>query len=175
MHSSMSSMREFSIVECCSNSTKKLRFLISDAPTQKNLKKYIEIYKQNEVMSLVRACASSYDEGPLEQAGIQSVDLSFPDGSSPSSDIVHRWLQLVEHDLIGAENEKGRPTVAVHCVAGLGRAPVLVAIALMEFCAMSALDAVEYIRSVRRGCINCKQLQWLLDYRPMKAECCVVM
>jgi protein tyrosine phosphatase type 4A len=36
--------------------------------------------------------------------------------------------------------------VAVHCVAGLGRAPVLVAIALMEL-GMKYEDAVELIRA----------------------------
>lgn len=54
--------------------------------------------------------------------------------------------------------------VAVHCVAGLGRAPVLVAIALIE-AGLKFEEAVERIREVRRGAINAKQLQWLAQYK----------
>ena len=56
-------------------------------------------------------------------------------------------------------------TIAVHCVAGLGRAPVLVAIALMEYERMDAVDAVMRIRSLRRGAINETQLQYLEGYK----------
>jgi hypothetical protein len=50
------------------------------------------------------------------------------------------------------------PQVAVHCVAGLGRAPCLVAIALVEQ-GMEALEAIQFVRQRRRGAINNKQLQ----------------
>uniref|UniRef100_A0A7N5KFW9 Protein tyrosine phosphatase type IVA 3 n=1 Tax=Ailuropoda melanoleuca TaxID=9646 RepID=A0A7N5KFW9_AILME len=55
--------------------------------------------------------------------------------------------------------------VAVHCVAGLGRAPVLVALALIE-CGMKYEDAVQFIRQKRRGAFNSKQLLYLEKYRP---------
>lgn len=55
-------------------------------------------------------------------------------------------------------------TIAVHCVAGLGRAPVLVAIALIEL-GMAPLDAIEYIRDKRRGAFNKPQITFLDGYR----------
>jgi protein tyrosine phosphatase type 4A len=55
-----------------------------------------------------------------------------------------------------------RPTIAVHCVAGLGRAPVLVAIALIEM-GMPPLDAVEFIRRYRRGAFNKPQIAYLVS------------
>jgi len=75
------------------------------------------------------------------------------------------------------------PTIAVHCVAGLGRAPVLVAIALIEFAKMEPVDAATFIRKHRRGAINNMQLDWLEKYKrrykrnksSAGASCCVVM
>ena len=55
--------------------------------------------------------------------------------------IVDEWLELLRDR---HREDPGR-TVAVHCVAGLGRAPVLVAIALIEL-GMRYEDAVELIR-----------------------------
>ncbi len=52
-------------------------------------------------------------------------------------------------------------TIAVHCVAGLGRAPVLVALALIEHGFGDPSAAVEFIRSQRRGAINMRQLNYL--------------
>jgi protein tyrosine phosphatase type 4A len=68
-------------------------------------------------------------------------------------------------DVIGSSKE-AKHTIAVHCVAGLGRAPVLVCVALIEYCNMSPLDAVDYVRKRRRGAINAKQLKFLESYKP---------
>ena len=59
----------------------------------------------------------------------------------PSPQVISEWLELVRLQV------RADPTscVAVHCVAGLGRAPVLVALALMEL-GLKYEDAVELIR-----------------------------
>ena len=86
--------------------------------------------------------------------------MQFDDGSPPVPEIVEGWLQLIRNRF----KEKPEACVAVHCVAGLGRAPVLVALALVEL-GMKFEDAVDYIRSQRRGAINAKQLSYLEKYR----------
>ncbi|TEA34080.1 hypothetical protein DBR06_SOUSAS2310198, partial [Sousa chinensis] len=55
--------------------------------------------------------------------------------------------------------------IAVHCVAGLSKASVLVALALIE-CGMKYKDAVQFIRQKRRGTFNSKKLLYLEKYRP---------
>ena len=77
--------------------------------------------------------------------------------------MVQSWLEFLKsrfHDSPGS-------TIAIHCVAGLGRAPVLVALALIES-GMKYEDAVTYIRKKRRGAINNKQLEFLEKYKPLK-------
>ena len=65
--------------------------------------------------------------------------------------------------------------VAVHCVAGLGRAPLLVALGLMEIGKIGPVEAVQYIRAQRRGAINAHQLRFLEQYEPRRAKVgCVI-
>lgn len=56
--------------------------------------------------------------------------------------VVDEWLDLLKQRF----RADAGSCVAVHCVAGLGRAPVLVALALMEL-GLKYEDAVELIRT----------------------------
>lgn len=84
---------------------------------------------------------------------------------------MREWLQLVEKTKEVAESKQDEPLpmIAVHCVAGLGRAPVLVAIALIEM-GMKPLDAIEFIRSKRRGAFNKPQIAYLVKIKKKKKK-----
>mmetsp|Transcript_53357 Transcript_53357/g.85216 ORF Transcript_53357/g.85216 Transcript_53357/m.85216 type:complete len:223 (+) Transcript_53357:67-735(+) len=147
-----------------------LKFVIMDAPTDDNLPTYIKELTQKRVHCIVRTCEPTYSDEPLldKKVNIRVHDLPFPDGHPPTDDIISQWLEIVNHEICG----KNRP-VAVHCVAGLGRAPVLVAIALIEISNIDPVKAISLIRSVRRGAFNQKQYQYLKSYvRRSKHECC---
>lgn len=152
----------------------RLRFLIMDAPSQSNLKLYLREMERHGVTDVVRVCDPTYAREMVEGQGISVHDWVFPDGDAPPDAVIRRWLLLV-NDRFGLVQRDAAlvvPTgaaVAVHCVAGLGRAPVLVAIALIES-GMPALDAVKFIRQRRRGAINNRQLKFLEGYRPKLAS-----
>lgn len=165
-----------------------LRFLIMDAPRPNNLHLYIKECKKYNVTDVVRVCEPTYSKADLINAGIQLHEMPYPDGHSPPDEVLTRWLDLVNerfynshghaHGLSG--NSVAKPTIAAHCVAGLGRAPVLVAIALIEFAGMDPVEAVVLIRRHRRGAINEKQLTFLETYqrkykRGASGGCCIVM
>jgi len=139
---------------------KNSRFLIMDAPTDANLPVYMEVMSKKNVRIVVRACEGTYSTAPLVKAGIKVVELSFPDGDPPPDDVVTKWLELVREEFSKPE----QTTIAVHCVAGLGRAPVLVAIALIEM-GMDPMEAIAYIRKRRRGAINARQLKYIESYK----------
>ncbi|KAF2068081.1 hypothetical protein CYY_010593 [Polysphondylium violaceum] len=146
------------------------KFLIFDAPNDDNLPLYINELKKYNISHLVRACDPTYSTESLSAIGIQVHDMPFPDGGFPTELVVNSWLKI-----LGESYKKDhKETIGVHCVAGLGRAPVLVAIALIES-GMNPLQAVEYIRERRRGSINIKQIQYLKNYKSKKNKSCIVM
>jgi protein tyrosine phosphatase type 4A len=148
-----------------------LQFVIMDAPTDDNLETYIKELETRSVHCVVRTCEPTYSDELLREKEMQVIDVPFPDGQPPSTDIVDRWLEIVNK-----ENFRSHRPVAVHCVAGLGRAPVLVAIALIEISGMDPVKAINMIRMVRRGAINQKQYAFLKNYqRKNKYECCTVL
>ncbi|KAK9394831.1 protein tyrosine phosphatase type IVA 2 [Crotalus adamanteus] len=138
-----------------------MRFLITHNPTNATLTKFTEELKKYGVTTLVRVCDATYDKAPVEKEGIQVLDWPFDDGAPPPGEIVEDWFNLLKTKF----REEPGCCVAVHCVAGLGRAPVLVALALIE-CGMKYEDAVQFIRQKRRGAFNSKQLLYLEKYRP---------
>lgn len=176
-----------------------MRFLVMDAPRQSNLHLYIRECRKQGVTDLVRVCEPTYNGVELQKAGITLHEMAYPDGTSPPKEVIDGWLDLVYQRFIrkssfpeaspsdtnGISNGSVTPlpekTIAVHCVAGLGRAPVLVAIALVEFNGMDPVDAVSFIRKHRRGAINEKQLNYLEKYRKhwkgshnSESSCCII-
>lgn len=149
-----------------------LKFLIMDAPSRSNIHLYLKEMERVKVKDIVRICEPTYPREIVESAGIKVHDWVFPDGESPPSNIIEAWLSLVDAQKSAQDNS----AIAVHCVAGLGRAPVLVAIALIEN-GMRALDAVMFIRQRRRGAINNKQLKFLENYKPrhLQKDKCIIM
>ena len=95
--------------------------------------------------------------------------MAYPDGTSPSDEIIDKWLKLVKE----VRQSPTPSTIGIHCVAGLGRAPVLVAVALIE-AGMKPLDAVALIRSKRKGAINTNQLVYLQKYTPRRKKCTIM-
>ena len=145
-----------------------MHFMIMDAPRQGNLHLYIKEMRKNHVTDLVRVCEPTYRAGgELSSAGIDLHEMEYKDGSSPAKDLILAWLQLVEKTFYGptASSPTTEACIALHCVAGLGRAPVMVAIALIEFANMDPVEAVSFIRARRRGAINEKQLLYLEGYK----------
>lgn len=147
------------------------RFLIMDAPTNENLQSYIDECKKHNVLTIVRACEPSYSTVALNKAGIQVVEMPFTDGDPPPMSVITSWLDLCDKEFA----QPDKRTLAVHCVAGLGRAPVLVAISLVEL-GMEPLDAISFVRKKRRGAINARQLKFLENYKPQRRRtgCCII-
>ncbi|TPX32250.1 hypothetical protein SmJEL517_g04585 [Synchytrium microbalum] len=165
---------------------KNMRFLITDCPIDASLGHYLAEFQARGVTDVVRVCEATYDKTYLESNGIKVHDWPFKDGGIPPNEVVLAWLALCESrfgsvsfnpsssptptnaKIVDTDNGAvtglivNKPVIAIHCVAGLGRAPVLVAIALIE-AGMAPLDCIEYVRRARRGAFNSIQLSFLVD------------
>lgn len=138
------------------------RFVIFNSPNDTNLQRYIKTVKNNNTkerpaMAWVRACQPMYSDEQLINEGITTYNLLFPDGTVPSKDILAEWYRILKTH----RNE----TIAVHCIAGLGRAPLLVSIAMIED-GVTALDAITEVRRIRPGALNSPQVKFLASYKP---------
>ncbi|CAB0037999.1 unnamed protein product [Trichogramma brassicae] len=140
---------------------KNMKFLITDRPNDQTIHSFIQELKNHKVKEVVRVCEPTYETGELKSEGINVIDLLFEDGTYPPNEVIDDWFELIKTRF----QKSPDGCIAVHCVAGLGRAPVLVALALIEL-GLKYEDAVALIREKRRGAINAKQLAYLEKYRP---------
>lgn len=152
---------------------KGFKFLVTHRPSNLTIPIYIQELKKHNVTAVVRVCEPTYKIDELIAQNIEVIDLVFDDGTSPSKEIIEEWFKILRKNF----TENPRCCVAVHCIAGLGRAPVMVAMALIEL-GLKYEEAVELIRSKRRGAINAKQLAFLEKYRPRGrlsggSSCCI--
>jgi protein tyrosine phosphatase type 4A len=142
----------------------RMRFLITDQPDERQLRTYIDLLKENKVAHVARACEPNYKDTDL--APIRVHEFAFDDGSAPPAEILKRWLDLCEACFVNKASPdylSDGERIAVHCVAGLGRAPILVVIALIED-GMEPLAAAQFIRARRKGALNTTQLHWVSSY-----------
>lgn len=153
---------------------KNMRFLILEAPPKEGpMTSYIDVLKRKDVSILVRACTQTYATQPFKDAEIRLKELAFEDGKGPPAHKVTDWITFLSEEV-----PKGNATpitIGVHCVAGLGRAPLLVAIAMLE-AGNPAQDVIDRIRRVRAGAFNQVQLNYIYKYKrsPQRCSACTI-
>ena len=99
------------------------------------------------------------------------TELIYDDGKLPNQEIIDKLSEIVDNffaknDAKSSELESkpakkssarqttdSKPRIGVHCVAGLGRAPLLVAIALVNK-GCTPINAINLIRKQRVGALN---------------------
>eukprot|EP00700_Malawimonas_jakobiformis_P001459 EC721510.1.p1 GENE.EC721510.1~~EC721510.1.p1 ORF type:complete len:119 (+),score=7.41 EC721510.1:108-464(+) len=101
------------------------RFRSIDSETEANVSEAVEDLQKFHVRRVGRVCVEGcYSDEPRHQLGVETREFSFPDGEAPAAAVIEKWVKLV-HDVFVKKSGSGPDdTIAVHCVAGLGRAPV---------------------------------------------------
>ena len=82
--------------------------------------------------------------------------------NGPNKHQIEQWNNIVDNAL----DDEG---ILVHCLAGLGRAPFMVTISLINE-NLEPYQAIELVRKHRPGSINSKQLGFLMNYKPNRKK-----
>eukprot|EP01103_Thecamoeba_quadrilineata_P002658 TRINITY_DN12573_c0_g1_i1.p1 TRINITY_DN12573_c0_g1~~TRINITY_DN12573_c0_g1_i1.p1 ORF type:complete len:170 (+),score=27.92 TRINITY_DN12573_c0_g1_i1:19-528(+) len=160
----------FSEVEYLNARGINIRFYITKAPNESNLDLYIAELVRHNVKHVVRVCQPTYSKEPLEREHITVHDLYFADGKAPPNEVQQSWRKVIQRAFYSGE-EGG--AIAIHCVAGLGRAPVMVAIALIDE-GMERVEVIKHIRDKVQGSFNHHQIDFLMSYKtPNKGKCII--
>ncbi|OQR88757.1 dual specificity protein phosphatase [Achlya hypogyna] len=98
---------------------------------------FIPYFKRHNITLVVRLNDKLYDERIFRTAGINHINLPFPDGSNPSENVLEAFFTA-------CDTTSG--VVAVHCKAGLGRTGTCIAAFLMQRHGFTAKEAIGWLR-----------------------------
>ncbi len=113
---------------------------------------YFDYFGTHKITTIVRLNKKIYDAKRFVRGGFNHVDLFFIDGSTPSDEILARFLDVCEKTTGG---------LAVHCKAGLGRTGSLIGCYIMKHWRWTALETIAWLRICRPGSIIGHQQDWM--------------
>ncbi|CAI2361275.1 unnamed protein product [Moneuplotes crassus] len=113
---------------------------------------YQDIFRNMNVGHIVRLNKAVYQKERFTKLGFKFTDLYFKDGSTPSREIVHKFIEIVE---------SSKKAIAVHCKAGLGRTGTLIGCYSMKNYGFTASEFIGWARLVRPGSVLGPQQHFL--------------
>jgi protein tyrosine phosphatase type 4A len=134
-------------------------FIISGEPS--NIDNYINILNKNSINLVINLTDINYDlskENKLKNVNIDYLHFPLIDGHCLSDDKIKNLLNFLNR----------YNSIAFHCVAGLGRAPLVLGVCLILLYNYKPLDVIEKIRKKESKALNTIQINYLMNFKRKK-------
>jgi protein-tyrosine phosphatase len=131
-------------------------FMISESPTEINITDYIYLLQKNAINLVI--CLSEikkYDPNIFKNVNIDYLHFPIKDGSTPSDEQIKKLSVFLSR----------YNSVAFHCDAGLGRAPLFLAISFILLFNYKPANIIEKIRTTEKKALNTNQVCYLFSFK----------
>lgn len=144
-------------------------FLVTASPTRESIDDYIIELKKRSINIVIKLNEKDlYDPIKFKQNDIEFIHMEIEDGNIPDGENI---LKLIE---IANEYK----SICVHCTAGYGRAPLIMALIWILQFNQDPHDTAIEIRKLIPKCLNKFQLQFITEFKRkkyIKKKACVIM
>jgi hypothetical protein len=149
-------------------SKSKQNFIIylSCTPKSSSIEYFSQFMKDHGVTDVFCFCTPEYDPLLFSKYNLNFHNLEFPDGSTPTQDLLDRFDQIIDQRI--KQTQTNKIIINVHCHTGMGRAPTFIAYLMISRCGIDPYNSIDIIRKQRRGCFNTKQLDWITNTKIKK-------
>lgn len=131
-------------------------FSVTGSPTHTNIDEYIKYLKSNSIEIVIKLNEKDlYDTGKFKQNDIEFIQIKIQDGNIPTKDDIIKINKI--------SNEYN--SICMHCTAGLGRAPLVMALIMILQFNQEPHDAALEIRKKIPKCLNKFQIEFLTEFK----------
>lgn len=153
----------------------RINFIIMEEPTDDNIDEVIANFKRDRVKHLISLSENKLNNKDIfRKNDIKLHYLPIESGKYPSDSNKDYWLKLLKsyQDSPSVKTRAGSISIAINCEAGLGRAPIMFAIALIEIYKLDVYNSIGLIRNSIPKAFNQYQLNKLFSNYESKTSSC---
>jgi protein-tyrosine phosphatase len=135
------------------------KFITSSMPLENEINEFINILQQNSINLVINLTeTSSYNKEKIKNANIDYLHFPIQDGTCPTDEQIKKLITFLDR----------YNSIAFHCTAGFGRAPLLLAISLIILYDYKPVDIIEKIRNLNQRAFNTTQIEYLYNFKRKK-------
>lgn len=145
---------------------KNINFFIMSNPDFIKVDKFILILNKFNIKNIFTCVNLNFKNYIISKMkDINIYELIYDDGTFPNNIIISKWIYNL--NMLLTNNKSNKFNIAILCTSGLGRSPLLAAIALIELYNFTPINSIKLIRKNNHRYLNKNQIEQLMKYKKM--------